>query len=73
MSLRINSALCDVADGVDKDFALKQRQREAEAKKKETGTAAQRKERAKEADKKVKAAHEQKTHIEGLMQETVDV
>lgn len=71
MSLRINSALCDVAESVNKDFTLKQRQREAEAKK-TTGTAAQKKERTREADKKVREAHEQKTLLEEMMQETMD-
>ena len=56
---------------VSKDLSLKQRQREAEAKK-TTGDAKTRRERVKEAEKKVKEAHEQKTALEDMMGDTVD-
>ena len=71
LTLKINSALCDVAAGVSKDLSLKQRQREAEAKKSTTGPAAQR--RLKEAETAVKQAHERKTRLEEYMLETFDV
>lgn len=71
LSLKLNSALCDVAAGVSKDLSLKQRQREAEARKGATGAAARK--RLKEAEAKVKDAHEKKTRLEEYMQETFDV
>ncbi len=71
LSLKLNSALCDVAAGVSKDLSLKQRQREAEARKGATGAAAHK--RLKEAEAKVKDAHEKKTRLEEYMQETFDV
>lgn len=71
MALKINSALCEVASSVDKDLSLKMRQKEAETKK-TTGDKAQRKERIKEAEKKVSDAHKQKTVIEELMKENVN-
>jgi cohesin complex subunit SA-1/2 len=71
MSLKITSALCEVAADVSKDLSMKQRQREAEAKK--AGKTPAGLKRIKEAEKKVKEAHEMKVTLEGLMQETVDV
>ena len=71
LALKLNSALCDVAAGVSKDLSLKQRQREAEAKKAATGVAAQK--RLKDAEAKVKEAHERKVRLEEYMQETFDV
>jgi cohesin complex subunit SA-1/2 len=69
IALKINTALCDVAAGVSKDLSIKQRQREAEAKK--GGAAAQK--RVKEAEAKVKEAHERKVKLEEYMTEIMDV
>lgn len=71
MSIRITSAICEVAADVSKDLSMKQRQREAEAKK--AGSTAAGQKRVKEAEKKVKEAHEMKVTLERLMQETIDV
>lgn len=71
MSIKINSALCEVAADVSKDLSMKQRQREAESKKAGSGTAGQK--RVKEAEKKVKEAHAMKVLLEGLLEENVDV
>lgn len=71
IALKVNSALCEAASVVSKDLSLKQRQREAEAKK-TTGDAKTRRERVKEAEKKVKEAHEMKTALEDMMGDTVD-
>jgi cohesin complex subunit SA-1/2 len=71
MSLKITSALCDAAANASKDLSMKQRQREAEAKK--AGNTAAGMKRVKAAEIKVKEAHENKVTLEGLMQETIDV
>ena len=71
LSLKLNSALCDVAGGVSKDLSIKQRQREAESKKGATGVGAQK--RLKEAEARVKEAHQRKTRLEEYMTETFDV
>jgi len=71
LSLKLNSSLCDVAATVSKELSIKQRQREAEAKKSSIGAAAQK--RLKEAEARVKEAHKRKTRLEEYMQETFDV
>ncbi|WVR08439.1 hypothetical protein IAU60_005494 [Kwoniella sp. DSM 27419] len=71
MTLKLNSALCDVAADVSKDLSLKQRQRDAEVKKAGTTAAAQK--RVKDAEAKVKEAHERKQRCEESMQEVFDV
>lgn len=63
IALKINTALCDCATTVSKELSLKQRQKEAEAKK--GGAAA--KKRVAEAEEKVKQAHEKKVTLEGYM------
>jgi cohesin complex subunit SA-1/2 len=70
-SLKINSALCEVAAEVSKDLALRQRQRDAEAKKGTAGAAAQK--RVKDAEKKVNEIRERKAALEGFMQDIFDV
>ncbi|EIW69874.1 hypothetical protein TREMEDRAFT_68341 [Tremella mesenterica DSM 1558] len=71
ITLKINSALCDVAAEVSKDLSLRQRQRETEEKKAGKNGVAQRK--LKEAEEKVKEAHERKTTLEAFMKEIFDV
>lgn len=71
IALKVNSALCEAGSVVSKDLDLKQRQREAEAKK-TTGDAKTRRERVKEAEKKVKEAHAQKMLLEEMMTDTLD-
>lgn len=69
IALKINSALCEAAASVSKELSIKQRQREAEAKK--TGSAA--KKRLEDAEEKVKETHERKTKLEEYMQEIFNV
>lgn len=71
LTLKINSALCDVAAGVSKDLSLKQRQKENEAKKSGSGAAYQK--RLKDSEVRVKEAHERKVRLEEYMQENFDV
>ncbi|KAL1409808.1 cohesin complex subunit [Vanrija albida] len=71
ITLKINSALCDAAATASNELSIKQRQREAEAKKSGSGAAA--KKRLKEAEDKVKEAHERKTRLEEYMTEIFDV
>lgn len=71
LSLKINTALCDVAAGVSSDLSLKQRQKDAEAKKGGQSAAAQKK--LKELEAKVKDARQKKERLEEYMQETFDV
>ena len=70
IALKINNALCEVAQGVTNDLGTKQRQRDAEIKKGGTGAAAQK--RIREAEKKVEEEHERKVRLEEYMQETMD-
>lgn len=70
MTLKINSALCNVAAGVSKDLSIKQRQREGEAKK---GNNAAAQKRVKEAEARVTEAHQRKVRLEEYMKEIVDV
>ncbi|BEI80426.1 hypothetical protein CcaverHIS002_0109550 [Cutaneotrichosporon cavernicola] len=69
IGLKVHSALCDAAAQVNKDLSVKQRQKEAEAKK--SGQAA--KKRAKNAENKVKESHAQKVRLEEHMKEIFDV
>lgn len=71
MTLRINSALCDVAADVSKDLSVKQRQRDAEVRKAGVTNAAQK--RVKAAEDRVKEVQERKQTLEELMQEIFDV
>lgn len=71
ITLKINSALCDAAATASNELSIKQRQREAEAKKGGSGAAG--KKRLKEAEDKVKEAHERKTRLEEYMTEIFDV
>jgi cohesin complex subunit SA-1/2 len=71
LSLKINTALCDVAAGVSSDLSLKQRQKDAEVKKGGQSAAAQKK--LKELEAKVKDARQKKERLEEYMQETFDV
>lgn len=65
IALKINTALCQCATTVSKELSLKQRQKEAEAKK--GGSTAAAKKRVKEAEEKVKEVHARKTTLEGYM------
>ncbi|CAK9785825.1 STAG-domain-containing protein [Cutaneotrichosporon oleaginosum] len=69
ISLKVHSALCDAAAHVSKDLSVKQRQKEAEAKK--SGASA--KKRAKDAETKVKESHAHKVRLEAHMKEIFDV
>jgi cohesin complex subunit SA-1/2 len=69
IGLQVHSALCDAAVLVSKDLSVKQRQKEAEAKK--SGAAA--KKRSKDAEEKVKEAHAHKVRLEQHMKEIFDV
>lgn len=71
MTLKINSALCDVAADVSKDLSVKQRQRDAEIRKAGATNAAQK--RMKAAEDRVKEVQERKQTLEELMQEIFDV
>lgn len=71
ITLKINSALCDVAVQVNKDLSLAQRQREHEGKKGGVGAAYQK--RLKDAEGRVAEQHERKMKLEEFMQETFDV
>lgn len=71
LTLKLNSALCDVAAGVSKNLGTRQRQKEAEQKKGANGAAGQK--RLKDAGAKVKETHQKKTRLEEYMQETFDV
>ena len=71
LTLKINTALCDVAAGVSKDLSLKQRQKEVEIKKGLHGAVGQK--RLKDSEAKVKEAYDRKTRLEEYMQETFDV
>lgn len=71
ISLKIATELCDVAADVSKDLSLKQRQKETEAKKSGAGAAFQK--RMKDAEMKVKEAHQRKTKLEEIMQDTFSV
>ena len=70
LALKINSALCDVAVDVTKDLGLRQRQKEAEEKK---GNLSAVPKKVKDAEKKVREAHERKTTLEDYMKEITDV
>lgn len=69
VGLKMHSALCDAADRVNHDLSVRQRQKEAEAKK--SGPAA--KKRAKDAEDKVKETHAHKVRLEEHMKEIFDV
>lgn len=56
---------------MSKDLGLRQRQRDAEAKKGGAGAAAQK--RVKDAEKKVTEVRERKAALEGFMQDIFDV
>lgn len=71
IALKINSALCEAAAAVSKELSIKQRQREAEAKK--AGSNAAAKKRLEDAEQKVKETHERKTRLEEYMQEIFNV
>ena len=71
LSLKIVSALCDVAGSVSADLSLRQRQRDAEAKKGGQGPAAQKK--LKELEGKVKEARSKKQALDESLQETFDM
>jgi cohesin complex subunit SA-1/2 len=64
ISLKIVTALCDVAADVSKDLSFKQRQKEAEAKK--GGK------KVKEAENKVKEVQSRKKKLEEYMRGSVD-
>ena len=68
LTLKVCSALCDVAAKVSSELSLKQRQRDAEEKKGGKGPAAKKKLASLAAD--VKASHEKKTLLEGYLQES---
>lgn len=69
VGLKMHSALCDAAAQVSKDLSVKQRQKEAEAKK--SGAAA--KKRVNDAEDKVKESHAHKVRLEEHMKEIFDV
>lgn len=71
IALKINSALCEAAASVSKELSIKQRQREAEAKK--AGSNAAAKKRLEDAEQKVEETHERKTKLEEYMQEIFNV
>lgn len=68
IALKVTSALSQVAATASNELSLKQRQKEAEAKK--GGSTAAAKRRIAEAEEKVKEAHERKARIEEYMDET---
>jgi len=71
LTLKICSALCDIAAGVASELSLTQRQKDAEAKKGAQGPAG--KKRLAELEAKVKEAKEKKKMLHSYMQETFDV
>lgn len=71
ITLKINSALCDVGASISKDLSLKQRQKDAEAKK--AGPSAAAKKRVADAEAKVQEVQEKKNTMEEFMQEIFDV
>lgn len=69
IGLKVHSSLCDAAAQVTKDLSVKQRQKEAQAKK--GGAAA--KKRTQDAEDKVKESHAHKVRLEEHMKEIFDV